>query len=246
MSQPKRPKRPPLRRELGDDTLPGREPTERMCIVTRDVGPVDGLIRFVLDPEGMVVADLKRQLPGRGVWVGALYERVAEAARRGLFAKAFDEPAKAAPELADMVGDRLGELALGQIGLARKAGAVVTGFAKVEAAIAAGKALAVLHASDASADGVRKLEAASRRSGQNPAVFDCFAADQLSLALGGSNVIHAALLAGRAGEGALKRVEALLRYRGAGGRPRAEAIARKAPASTAPEPDDRGQKRTND
>ena len=43
----------------------------RMCIVTRESGDPDALIRFVAGPDGSVVPDLKRQLPGRGCWVKA-------------------------------------------------------------------------------------------------------------------------------------------------------------------------------
>lgn len=186
-----------------------------MCIVTREVRPVDGLIRFVLDPGGVVVADLKRKLPGRGVWVSASREKVAEAARRRLFAKAFEAPVAVDPGLADAVAARLAELALGSLGLARKAGGVVLGAGKVEAALAKGEAIAVIHAADAAPDGIRKLDAAARRGGRDPLVIRPFTSSQLGLALGRSNVIHAALLAGRSGEDVLKRVAALLRYLGA-------------------------------
>jgi len=59
-----------------------REP-ERICIVTRAVAPVDALIRFVVAPDGAVVPDLRRRLPGRGIWVTAKADHVetAEAVR---------------------------------------------------------------------------------------------------------------------------------------------------------------------
>jgi hypothetical protein len=130
--------------------------------------------------------------------------------------------------------DRLLEdAALGTFGLARKAGSVLTGFAKVEAAIAKEDLAGLVHASEAGEDGVGKLAAAvSRRIRQgrdaNPAhltekngipVIRSFSGVQLDLALGRSNVIHAALLAGRASDIFLERVTALERYRGIQGFP---------------------------
>jgi predicted RNA-binding protein YlxR (DUF448 family) len=44
---------------------------ERLCAATGTVRPIDDMIRFVLSPEGAAVPDLKRRLPGRGVWITA-------------------------------------------------------------------------------------------------------------------------------------------------------------------------------
>lgn len=188
--------------------------TTRMCIVSREIRPVDELIRFVLDPAGIVVPDLSRKLPGRGVWVSAERERLAEAERKHIFRKAFEADVSTRPGLEEEIVRLYTERALGAVGLARKAGLVVTGFAKVSGALAAGKAVGVLHASDASADGIRKLRGLTRH---NPVVLSdlgSFNSAQLSLALGGTNVIHAALLAGRPSEIALQRIAALTRLLG--------------------------------
>ena len=55
--------------------------TERRCIVTREVLYPDQLIRFVAGPDGEVVPDLKRKLPGRGVWVTAKRDLVQQAVK---------------------------------------------------------------------------------------------------------------------------------------------------------------------
>ena len=114
---------------------PGRT---RMCALTREVRPEAELIRFVAAPDGSVVADIRARLPGRGVWVGRDRKAVAEAVRKNVFARSLKAPVKPAADLADQVAARLREAALGRLGLARKAGAVVAGFAKVEAAITRG------------------------------------------------------------------------------------------------------------
>ena len=49
-------------------TAPG---AERFCAATGTVRPVADMIRFVVAPDGLAVADLKRRLPGRGIWITA-------------------------------------------------------------------------------------------------------------------------------------------------------------------------------
>jgi predicted RNA-binding protein YlxR (DUF448 family) len=190
------------------------EPTERTCIVTRAQKPVAGMIRFVIAPDGEVVADLRRRLPGRGVWVTATAALVAAAERKRLFARGFGEEVRVSPGLADRVAGQLREAATSALSLARKAGTAVAGFAKVEAALAAGTVVALIHAPGAAADGIAKLAAAARRAGASAAVIDIFAREQLDLAFGRTNVIHAALLAGPASDNVLARVRALTAYLG--------------------------------
>jgi hypothetical protein len=77
---------------------------------------------------------------------------------------------------------------------------------------------AILSASDASPDGVRKIAAAAarRKTDENAAeipVIAAFMSAQLDLALGRSNVVHAALLAGPASNGFLARCQSLERFR---------------------------------
>jgi predicted RNA-binding protein YlxR (DUF448 family) len=193
------------------------EPSERTCIVTREPQPIDRLIRFVVAPDGTVVADLRRRLPGRGVWVTATTEHVATAERRRVFARAFGIPVRIEPGLAGRVKDLLAAAALGALSLARKAGGVVAGFAKVEAALARDPVVALIHAAEAGEDGVAKLRGAARRrfgDDNELAVIRCFTSKQLDLAFGRANVIHAALLAGPASENVLARVRAFVRFGG--------------------------------
>ena len=187
---------------------------ERMCIVTREAKRADELIRFVVAPDGEVIADLRRKLPGRGVHVTATAELVATAERKHLFAKAFDGQVKVAPGLAGRVDALLAERAESALSLARKAGTAICGYSKVEAALAKGGVVALLDAAEAAPDGVAGLAAAARRGGVAPAVVRIFSSEQLDLAFGRTNVIHAALLAGPASEHALARIRDLVRYRG--------------------------------
>ena len=191
---------------------------ERTCIVTRRTGGPDGLLRFVAGPDMTVVPDLKRRLPGRGCWVTAERVHVDQAAKKNLFARAFKAQVTPPDDLGGMVDRLMAQSALGALGLARKAGQVALGAAKVESAIRSGKAMLVLHAGEASADGVRKMDQARRwvvhQDGPAIPAYKLFSEAELGLALGGTNVIHAAVLAGDTGKAVLKRMVALDRYRG--------------------------------
>jgi uncharacterized protein len=193
--------------------------TTRMCAVSREVRPVDELIRFVLSPQGEVVPDLKRKLPGRGLWITASRARVAEAVRRNQFSRGFKRDVRAAQTLASDTEKLLVQSAIEALAMAAKAAQVVSGFAKVEEALGGGQAKALIHASDGAADGIRKLDAIVRQRGRNhgeslifPIVTELTSAE-LDLALGRANVIHAALLAGPAGKTFLSRSQILVRYR---------------------------------
>lgn len=194
------------------------EMNDRTCIVTRQNAETDDLIRFVVGPDSSVVPDIKRTLPGRGCWVTADRLHIDKAAAKGHFSRAFKKQVTVSPELGAMVDALLARSVLGALGLARKAGAIALGAAKVDGAVRSGKALLVIHAVEASEDGVRKISQARRATVHlgGPAIpaYKLFSEAELSLALGGTNVIHAAVLAEDAGKAVLKRMVALDRYRG--------------------------------
>lgn len=169
---------------------------QRTCIVTRDVQPVEKLIRFVVSPNGDVVPDLKCKLPGRGVWVGTSSKLVENALTRGAFAKAFRAKVNADPELVELVAKLLRKEALSLLSLANRAGLVTAGFEKVSTQLAKNKVVVILAAKDASADGRKKIAARAKNVGCRPEVIQTFTSSEISLALGRSNVVHAALAPG--------------------------------------------------
>lgn len=198
--------------------------TERMCAVTRQVAPIDDLIRFVLSPAGEAVPDLKRKLPGRGLWVSLSRATVADAARRNVFTRSFKCEVQVSKTLADDVERLMIRGVSEALAMVAKAGQVVSGFSKVEGAIEGRQAVALIHATDGASDGIRKLDAklaAMRRengleSGDFP-VISVLTTDELDLALGRANVVHAALLAGPASKTFLARCQTLNRFRGTDG-----------------------------
>ena len=162
----------------------------------------DRLIRFVAGPENRLYPDLKENLPGRGVWVEASRSSVEKAVAKGLFARSLKTAIDAGEDLADLTGALLCERALQALGLARKAGLVDTGFAKVDSAIRSNGAALLLHAEDAAADGRRKLGQAiaflRHMEGDDVLVADCWPSQAMSAVLGTGNVMHAAALRGGA------------------------------------------------
>ncbi len=188
----------------------------RMCVATRAVRPIGELIRFVAGPDGTVVPDLKRRLPGRGVWVTARRGVVAEAVKRRAFARGLRGDIRAPADLPAMVDRLLEQSALDALSMSYKAGAAVLGFAKVEMALSRGPVVARVRARDAGADGGRKL--AGVLAGREPGaavvnLVEAFTSAQLDLAFGRLNVVHAALLAGRASESFLARWRILESFR---------------------------------
>lgn len=204
---------------LVDDEHDGGKPRgrlERMCALTRELRPIERLIRFVLAPDGSLAADLKAVLPGRGVWISASRRAVGEAQRKRVFARALKQPVAIAATLEDDVEALLVKRARDSLSLAMKAGQVVSGFAQVEAALKQG-ALGLLHARDGAEDGCVRLDRLFRAvSGDSAPIWKVFAGSDLDLALGRSNVVHAALLNGSAAQACLARIVLLSAYRNDG------------------------------
>lgn len=198
-----------------DETDRGRPRGARVrtCIATRAVRPAEELIRFVAGPDGAVVPDLKATLPGRGVWVTATSDAVKQAVAKRAFARGLKRDVRVAPDLPAQVDALLVDRAREALAIANKAGCVVTGFAKVEAAIGR-RPLALVHALEAKADGVDKLDRRYRAVAEEDAlIFRVFTGEELDLALGRSNVVHAALDRGPAARACLNRIRRILRYR---------------------------------
>ncbi len=200
-----------------DATLPTENGPERTCIVTRQKGDPGTLLRFVVAPDGTVMFDVRRRLPGRGAWLMGQASVVETAIKRKAFARAFKRDVGVSGSLPAEVDELLLKDALQSLALANKAGQVVAGSAKVQGALGDGKVAALLHATNASPDGSRKIEASARRAAgetSSPPVVQMFESHQMDLALGRANVIHAALLIGGASDAFLERAARLSRFRG--------------------------------
>jgi hypothetical protein len=185
-----------------------------MCILTRTVKDEADLIRFVRSPEGLVVPDLARKLPGRGVWVSLDRAALAEAMRKRLFSRGFQAETTIPPELPDMVAKLLRQNALSLLSLAKKAGEAVSGFTKVEEMLGRGRAKLLIHGTDAAPDGCRKLDRLAEPGVERIVLFD---RQELDLAFGRANVVHAAVAKGGLAERLSAAVRRIETFEGLGG-----------------------------
>ncbi len=172
----------------------------RFCALTRRERPTSELLRFVAGPDESVYLDLGRRLPGRGVWITADHQSITAAIKSRTFQRSLKRQVTVPQDLADVVEGLLTRSAVQSFAMANKAGLLVTGFDKVSATIERGEALVLVHGMDAAPGGRQKLDLkffAVCKAGDRPApIFDCLKIDELSLAIGRPNVVHAALKAG--------------------------------------------------
>ncbi|WP_343080365.1 RNA-binding protein [Ostreiculturibacter nitratireducens] len=189
-----------------------REEPERRCIVTGDVQPKGGLIRFVVGPEGQLVPDLADKLPGRGLWVTADRAVLEQAMKKGAFSRAARAQVQVPEGLADMVEEGLAKRLVELVSLARKAGLAVAGFEKVKDWLAQGKAKVLLQATDGSERGKGKLW-----TPQGGRYFAVLTASELGLAFGRDHVIHGALAAGGLSTRVVEEAAKLAGFRGRDG-----------------------------
>jgi predicted RNA-binding protein YlxR (DUF448 family) len=164
---------------------------ERKCIVTGEVQPKYGLIRFAVGPEGQIGPDLMEKLPGRGIWVSADRAALDKAAAKGLFARAAKQPVQVPEDLADLVEALLAKRVINLISLARKGGRAVSGYEKVKIMLGKEEARVLIQASDGSERGKSKLS-----TPQGGSFIGWLTANELGQAFGRQTTIHAALGAG--------------------------------------------------
>jgi predicted RNA-binding protein YlxR (DUF448 family) len=181
--------------ETHDEMTPrAGAPRSRRCLVTREVLPVEQLVRFAVAPDGTVVPDIAARLPGRGLWLSARRDIVRRACSGDFFAKAARGPVRPAPDLADHVERLLRRSCLDLIGLARRAGQAVAGFERTREWLQTKRAAVLVCGADAAADGREKLG----RLGADVASVAVLSSDELGSVFGRERIMHAAL-----GHGAL-------------------------------------------
>lgn len=179
--------------------------------MTGEVRPKAELVRFVVAPDGQLVPDIAGKLPGRGLWLTARRDIVATALTKRLFARAARQKVIVGNELASRVEILLAERCREQIGLARRAGQAVMGFAKVEAALAQGKAGLLLAAADGAADGRGKLKALA----PGLPLVEQLTGSELGAAFGREHVVHAAVAPGPLARALIAEAARLAGFRGA-------------------------------
>jgi len=185
---------------------------ERRCILTGAHAPRDALLRLALSPDGEVLPDIFAKAPGRGAWVvpdrAAITGAIVQKRLSKALARAFKTGAVRFPDdLPDRIESGLRRASLDRLGLEARAGNLILGFDRIGDAIAAGRVALLLHASDAGADGIAKLDGRLRAAGKGSAIVLPADRAEISVAVGRENVVHAAL----GDPGAARRVAALVR-----------------------------------
>ncbi len=175
----------------------------RRCILSGDRASRANLVRLALGPDGTVHPDVRAKAPGRGAWIGvprvSLETAIAKGKLKGALARAFKTGEFAVPAaLPAMIEAALEKAVLDRLGLESRAGTVVIGNERIEKAARSGKLHLLLHASDAGADGTRKLDQAWRvgrdeEGGGLRGLVLPVARPILSVALGRENVVHIGL-----------------------------------------------------
>ena len=171
-------------------TKAAKHMSERRCIYTRKVAPREGLIRFVVSPDGEVVPDLEEKLPGRGLWLTARADIVRVAVAENCFSRAARRNVSVTSDLANRLELLLDRRCLDLIALARRSGAAVAGFVKVRQALDAGDVAVLIEASDGAADGRKKIG----RKAAATETLSHWTSDQLGGPFGRDRAVHVAIL----------------------------------------------------
>lgn len=177
------------------DAAAAEEPEKgpvRRCIVTRESGPKEQMVRFVLDPDRNLVPDLAGKLPGRGMWLSARTDVLERAAKRGAFAKAARGTVHLPPDLVARIKDGLKARIRDLIGFARRSGQAVCGRETVRDWMQAGKAGLLIEASDGS-----PAERARLIGGRDLPVLAPLPAATLGGVFGRDHAVHVAIAPGR-------------------------------------------------
>ena len=197
---------------------------ERRCVISGQTGPREELVRLAVSPSGLVLPDAQEKAPGRGAWVGenraGLEAALANGKLKGGLSRAFKTGDLEIPEtLPQMVQDALTRVLLDRLGLEMRVGGLILGTQRIAEAARGGAVLLLLHASDASEDGRKKLDQAWRvgreaeGSGERGLELP-LDRNALSVALGRDNVVHFGLANDAAAARVMKPLKRLMHYLG--------------------------------
>lgn len=162
----------------------------RRCLVTGLRLPPEQLLRFVVSPSGEIVADFAGRLPGRGLWLTPERSIVREALAKKLFAKAARQQITVAPDLPEHLVRMARKRFLSELGLAKRAGALVSGYEAVRAAVANHQVKLLIGAADGAEQAHKRLLTAA---GRGVASIGSFQAADLGQALGRDIAVHLAV-----------------------------------------------------
>ena len=183
--------------------------SQRRCIATGEIHDRSSLLRFVVGPNGELVADMASCLPGRGLWLTPRRDILESAIMRRLFARSAHRAITTPSGFADRVEALLVQRCLDAIGLARRAGLAVAGFEKVCEAVRTGKATLLLRALDGAEGGRRKI----RAFGRGMPVAIVLTAAEMGAIFGRDHVVNIAIGDGRLSDRLIAIAEKIAGFR---------------------------------
>ncbi len=203
----------------------GKEAPERRCILTGDHAGQDELLRLAISPDGDVLPDPSAKAPGRGAWItldkAALEAAMANGQLKGALARGFKGARLSySDDLPQQIESALRKSLMDRLGLELRAGQLVLGSGRIEDQARAGTLHMLLHASDSSEDGRKKLDQAWRvgreaeGTGERGEVLPLDRA-ALSVALGRENVVHLALRGASGADRMRRALSRLMAFSGA-------------------------------
>lgn len=198
---------------------------ERRCVLTGEHGSRAGLVRLAVSPDGLVLPDAHAKAPGRGAWIGVTRAELETALAKGklkaALARSFKSGALEIPDdLAARVEEALRRAFTERLGLEMRSGTLILGTERIAETARGGAVALLLHASDASESGRKKLDQAWRvgqdreGSGERGTILPLDRA-ALSVAVGRDNVVHLALGDSKAAERISIPLQRLLHFLGA-------------------------------
>jgi len=216
----KRPKgRPTARADAGarvngspDGTSDGS--SLRRCIVTREPKAKDGLIRFVVAPDGVLTPDLAEVLPGRGLWITASREAIETACAKKLFGRAARRAVTVPDDLAERLEQMLAERCIALLGLLNRAGELSAGMMRVREWLRTDKAAILLTAAESDGRDAAEL----RRLARGVQTVDVLKGVELGRAVGRDHFVHMAAAPGRLAQSLIRETGRLAGLRDGGAR----------------------------
>lgn len=210
--------------DIADGQRPRKAEPERRCILSGEHGARAALVRLAVSPDGLVLPDAHAKAPGRGAWIGVTRSELESALAKGKLKAALSRSFKSGaldipPDLPARIEAALRRALTERLGLEMRSGTLILGTERIAEAARGGGVALLLHASDASESGRKKLDQAWRvgeeleGSGQRGAILPLDRA-ALSVALGRDNVVHLALGDSKAAERISIPLQRLLHFLG--------------------------------
>ena len=166
-----------------------RELVERKCILESIVKPESELLRFV-ELNNALLPDFNKKLPGKGMYITCNRLSLIKALEKKVFNKVSHHCLHIEENFVEMVEKLLLQKALTSLNIARKSGALITGFEKLREAIKKGSVEYIIEAKDGAFDGKEKVELLAK----NIEIFNLFSIEELDMTLNKENTVHVGIL----------------------------------------------------